>query len=318
MRIVYFGSAQFGIPSLEGLVGSRHELVHIFTQPARPKGRGKKPVPTDVAVWAGQKGIGFTETGNINKPDMIEQLKSYRADLLVVIAFGQKISQEVVEVFPAGAINVHSSVLPKYRGAAPINWAIINGETRTGVTVITLAERMDAGFMLGTAETNIDPDENAQSLHDRLSELAVALLLDTVEQIEAGTAQYKLQDESQVTLAPSFKKSDGYIDFNRTAGAIKDQVRGMYPWPGAQAFFLKSGSGKKERVTFASVDVVDNENGNAEKAGLLDDDLNIICAQGKLRPVRLKPAGKSEMEYRDFINGRHLKPGDRFISPVEE
>lgn len=318
MRIVYFGSAQFGIPSLEGLVGSRHEIVHIFTQPARPKGRGKKPVPTDVADWARQKGIGFTETGNINKPDMIEQLKSYAAELLVVIAFGQKISQQVVELFPAGAINVHSSVLPKYRGAAPINWAIINGETRTGVTIITLAERMDAGFMLGTAETNIDPDENAQSLHDRLSELAVGLLLDTIDQIEAGTAQYKLQDESQVTLAPSFKKSDGYIDFTRSAKQIKDQVRGMYPWPGAQGLFVKSGSGKEEKVSFAAVDVVDNENGNAEKAGLLDDELDIICGQGKIRPLKLKPAGKSEMEYKSFINGRHLEPGDRFISPAEE
>jgi methionyl-tRNA formyltransferase len=205
MRIIYFGSSHFGIPSLEAILHSGHSLVAAFTQPARPAGRHRHQLrPTEVALWCIQKNISCTEAADINTPEFIEQIKKYNADLLVVIAFGQKVSKSVIDLFPKGAINTHGSLLPKYRGAAPINWAIINGDFETGVSIITLADRMDAGLILSQVRTLILPEDNFQTLYDRLADLSAPLLAKTIDTIENGTAVYQPQDESQVTKAPKF------------------------------------------------------------------------------------------------------------------
>jgi methionyl-tRNA formyltransferase len=312
MRIIYFGSSSFGVPSLEAIRQSGHSLVAAFTQPARPAGRHRQPRPTEVALWCIQKNIPCTEAEDINTPQFIEQLTNYHADLLVVIAFGQKVAKSVISLFPKGAINTHGSLLPKYRGAAPINWAIINGESETGASIITLADRMDAGLILSQVRTLILPDDNFQSLHDRLAEFSAPLLVKTLDAIENGTAVYQPQDESKVTKAPKLKKEHGFIDWHKSATEIANQIRGLWPWPGAVAVFVSAKTGKSWKTIIAQVQPIENQTPH-HVSGLLDDQFNVICGQGRLQINQLKPAGSDLMDFQSFINGRQGRPGDLFL-----
>ena len=312
MRVTFFGSAQFGILSLQALKASANDLVGVFTQPARPAGRKRKPTPTAVAIWAKENGIPCTEAENINSPEMAEKIAACGGELLIVIAFGQKISQEVIKLHPKAAINVHASLLPKYRGAAPINWAIINGETETGISVITLAERMDAGDILGRTKIPITSDDTAETLYDKLAQIAPALLIETIDQIAAGTAVYTPQDESQVTFAHKLKKSDGFLDWAASAESVRNMIRGLWPWPGAQAVFISVKTGKSCRVTIAKARVVAATVSGRDKVGILDENLNVICGQNVLKILQLKPAGASLMDFKAFVNGRDVRPGDVF------
>jgi methionyl-tRNA formyltransferase len=312
MRIIYFGSSSFGVPSLEAIRQSGHSLVAAFTQPARPAGRHRQPRPTEVALWCIQKNIPCTEAENINTPEFIEQIKKYNADLLVVIAFGQKVANSVISLFPKGAINTHGSLLPKYRGAAPINWAIINGESETGASIITLADRMDAGLILSQVRTLILPEDNFKTLHDRLAEFSAPLLVKTLNAIENGTAVYQPQDESKVTKAPKLKKEHGFIDWHKSAVDIANQVRGLWPWPGAAAVFVSAKTGKSWKTIIAEVQPIDTETHN-HAGGILDDQLNVICGRGRLQINQLKPAGSDLMDFQSFTNGRHGRPGDLFL-----
>ena len=312
MRILYFGSGRFGIPSLEAIRCSGHTLAAVFTQPARPAGRHRDLKPTDVAQWCHEKAIPCFESEDINRPDQYRQVADYKADLLVVIAFGQKISQSLVQLFPKGAINVHGSLLPKYRGAAPINWAIIRGESQTGVSVITLADRMDAGLILGQASTPIFPEDDFQTLHDRLSELSAPLLMETINAIEKGTAVYRPQDEQFVTKAPKLKKEHGFIDWSKPASDIANLVRGLWPWPGAAAVYVSAKTGKSWRVTIASCQVV-AESHSGQVCGMMDEHFHVICGRDKLRIHKVKPAGSALMDFQSFINGRQGGREDLFL-----
>ena len=213
MRIVYLGSGEFGFECLGALAKSGHSLDFIVTQPPRRAGRGRKPKSTPVAAWADAHSIPFVETDDVNTPEMLRKISGCKPDLIVVVALGQKIGNELISLPPKGAINVHSSLLPKYRGAAPINWAIIKGESQTGISIITLAEKIDAGDILAQTATEIKPDETAGQLHDRLAKLAAPLLLETIDKIADGTVTHAKQDNSKATLAPKLKKSDGILDF---------------------------------------------------------------------------------------------------------
>jgi methionyl-tRNA formyltransferase len=312
MRIIYFGSSSFGIPSLEAIRQSGHSLVAAFTQPARPAGRHRTPRPTEVALWCMQKNIPCTEAADINTPEYIEQIKNYHADLLVVIAFGQKIAKSVIDLFPKGTINTHGSLLPKYRGAAPINWAIINGESETGASIITLADRMDAGLILSQVRTLILPEDDFQTLHDRLADFSAPVLVKTINAIENGTAVYQPQDETRVTKAPKLKKEHGFIDWSRPAIDIANQIRGLWPWPGATAVFVSAKTGKSWKTTIAQVQPIDTDTNN-QVSGALDDQLNVICGRGRLQISQLKPSGSDLMDFQSFINGRHGRPGDIFL-----
>jgi len=313
MKVTFFGSGDIGIGCLQALKQSPNELAGVFTQPARPAGRKRTPTPTPVANWARQNNVKCTETENINAPDMKDMLTACNGQLLVVIAFGQKISQEVVALHPAGAINVHASLLPKYRGAAPINWAIINGETETGISIITLADRMDAGQILAQVKIPIGPDDTAQTLHDKLAEIAPKVLLETIGAIGAGTAVYTSQDESEVTFAHKLKKSDGFIDWTTAAEDINNKVRGLWPWPGAQAIYVSAETGKTCRVTIAKAHVVTAAETSRAEEGILDKNLNVICGKDTLQILQLKPAAGSLMDFKSFVNGRDIRPGDRFV-----
>ncbi len=317
MQIVYLGSGQFGIECLNALDRSGHSLGFIVTQLPHPAGRGRKPSPTPAARWANAHSIPFVETDNVNAPEMMEKIADCKPDLIVVIAFGQKIGNDLINLPKRGAINVHASLLPKYRGAAPINWAIINGETETGISIITLAEKMDAGSILAQSETIIAPDETAGQLHDKLAEMAAPLLLDTVNMIADNTATYTEQDHSKATLAPKLKKSDGFLDFNEPADTLARKIRGFWPWPGASATYLSNKTNKSIRVTIAMAEVGTVRepplHAPALPPGTLDENLNVICGTNTLKIKKIKPAGSPLMDFKDFTNGRHSQPGDLFM-----
>jgi methionyl-tRNA formyltransferase len=317
MKITFFGSAQFGIASLQAIKDSAHTLTTVFTQPAQPAGRGRKLTPTPVAEWAEKNSIPCIETANINTPEMAEIVSTCRGDLLLVIAFGQKIANHVIKLHQKGAINVHASLLPKYRGAAPINYAIMNGETETGITIITLAERMDAGKILAHAKTPITPDDCAQTLHDKLASISPPLLIETIGKIDSGKAIYTPQDESAATFAPKLTKSDGYINWTTPAASIVNQIRGLWPRPGAQADFVSAKTQKCCRVTFAAASAAQCTDDNKTQFGILDHNLNVISADGAVTIHKLKPAGRALMNFKDFVNGRKVQPGDMFL-PIDK
>lgn len=313
MNIVYFGSGQFGIKCLDAIALSKHSVVCIVTQPPRPAGRNRKPRPTPVASWAASKSVPLIETVNANDRTVVDQIAGARPDLIVVIAFGQKVSKELTELPPNGAINVHSSLLPKYRGAAPINWAIVNGEAETGISIITLAEKMDAGQILAQSQTPIGPDETAGELHDKLAELSAPLLMETIDKIGDGTALYKEQDHSKATLAPKLNKSDGWIDFTRDADVIQRWIRGLWPWPGASADYVSQANGKMTRVTIAMAEIVEISNPRSSAPGTLDANLNVTCGRNAIRITQIKPEGSRLMAFKAFANGRNIMPGDTFV-----
>jgi len=313
MKIVYLGSGEFGIECLNALAGSTNILDFIVTQPPRQAGRGRKPRPTPVADWAKNHSIPFIETDNVNTPETIEEIRTYRPELIVVIAFGQKIGNELIALPAKNAINVHASLLPGYRGAAPINWTIINGETQTGVTIITLAEKMDAGKILAQQKTDIETNETAGQLHDRLAKMAAPLLLGTIEKIADGSVIYTEQEHSKATLAPKLKKSDGFLDFSEPAENLVRKILGFWPWPGASAIYVSKKTGRCERLTIAMAEIVETSNPDALQPGILDNDLNITCGKNALKVTQVKPAGGSLMAFTDFVNGRATQPGDLFM-----
>ncbi|MHC4394936.1 MAG: methionyl-tRNA formyltransferase [Planctomycetota bacterium] len=313
MNIVYLGSGQFGIECLNALGRSSHNLRFIVTQQPHPAGRGKKPKPTTVANWAKSHSAAFIETDDVNTPEVIEEIRTYQPDLIVVIAFGQKICNELINLPAKDAINVHASLLPKYRGAAPINWAIVNGESQTGITIITLDEKMDAGKILAQQKTEIAANETAGQLHDRLAEMAAPLLMQTIEKIADGSVVYTEQDHSKATQAPKLKKSDGFLDFSEPAETLVKKILGFWPWPEASAIYVTKKTGRCERVIIAMAEVVETSNPAALQPGILDDALNVICGKGALRITKIKPAGGPLMGFADFVNGRATQPGDLFM-----
>lgn len=317
MRLVYLGSGEFGIDSLNTLLNSNHSLELIVTQPPQPAGRGRKNWPTPVAQWAQAHSIAFTETADVNTPLIIEKVNSYKPELIVVIAFGQKIGTAMRELPPKGIINVHASLLPKYRGAAPINWPVINGETTTGVSIITVAEKMDAGKILAQSATDIATGETAGQLNDRLARMAAPLLIETIDKIAAGTAVYRQQDDTQATLAPKLKKSDGFLDFNDSAASLANRIRGLCPWPGAAAYYLSKKTGRQTRIIIAAAETLESTAKPALPQGSLDENLNIVCGKDALRLIKVKPEGGRLLDFKDFVNGWRCCPGDLFMK-IEE
>jgi len=313
MNIAYLGSGQFGLPCLDAMAQSSHKIALVVTQPAAPAGRGCKSRPTPVAGWAAEHCVPVIEAADVNAPEIINRLAGYKPDILVVIAFGQKISRQVVNVAPKGAINVHASLLPKYRGAAPINWAIINGETETGVTIITVAERMDAGDILAQAKIEISGDETAGELGERLAKLAAPLLVTTVDRIATGAAVYAKQDDSKATCAHKLKKSDGFLDFAEPAELLHRKMSGFWPWPGATALYKSKKSARTERVIFAKAEIMRMANPQKLPPGTIDENLNVVCGKNRLQIMKLKPENSRLMTFADFVNGRRACPGDQFI-----
>lgn len=312
MRIVFFGSGEFAVPSLRSLLDSEHEVVRVVSQPDRPAGRGKAPTPTPVSQWALELGLPLDRVANVNDPAYLETLRGLGADIGVVVAFGQKLREPLRNLFPSQCVNIHASLLPKYRGAGPIAAAILAGETETGVSVFRLVDRMDAGPVLIRRYTKIGPFETASELHDRLSGIGcdaikAALALHAENPLPPGEPQ----DESQVTLAPKLSKADGNLNFAASAEELARRCRAMWSWPGARCRYV-SAEGRQEEVTLAAVTPIPSE--SSEPPGTITPQMTVATGRGTLEIHALQPAGKRVMGWHDFVNGRHVRPGDRFES----
>ena len=246
MNVVFMGTPEFAVPSLKCLIESKHGVISVITQTDKPKGRKGKPEAPPVKNVALAAELPVIQPENVNTRQVIEKLEKLNPDVIVVVAFGQKISNEILDLPKHKCVNIHASLLPKYRGAAPINWAIVNGEKETGITTIIMSDKMDAGDVIVHKSLTIGPEETAGELGNRLSDLGAETLLDSLIQIETGNAKYTQQDESLVSLAPKIKKEDGMIDWNQGEEKIHDFVRGMNPKPSAYTFLIKNNS--KERI----------------------------------------------------------------------
>jgi methionyl-tRNA formyltransferase len=306
MRIVFFGAGAFGVPTLRTLA-AEHEIALVVTQPDRPAGRNRSLTPTPVALAAERMGISTINPQNVNDPDVVMQIRHCmgQGSGFVVIAFGQKLGKELLQgVF---AVNLHASLLPKYRGAAPINWAMINGELETGLSVITLADRMDAGDVLGQSVTPIDVHETAGELHDRLSEMGPSLVLEVLRRYESGHLPHLPQDERLATHAPKLSKKDGIVGFDQSAAAVRNRVHGLTPWPGC-SIEIGGRNLRLTRVEVATEAAVD------EAPGTLLADGTIACAPGAIRLLAVQPPGGKVMTFEAYRNGHEIAAGERCVT----
>ena len=304
MRIVFMGTPDFAVPSLERLIGDGYDIVGVFTQPDKPKNRGMKLTPSPVKVCAQAHGLPvFQPTSFKKEPEALETLKGLEPDLTVVAAFGQILPQAVLDVPRLGSINVHSSLLPRYRGAAPINWAILNGEEETGVTIMKMALALDAGDIISQVRTPIDPNETVEQLHDRLALLGADLLGETVPALARGTAVYTPQDDAQSNYAPMLSRELSPIDWNRSAKEIHNQVRGLIPWPAASAEL----GGTQFKIY--TVEETGQDTGKEPGTVIATDKKGILmaCGDGKvLRIVELQAPGKKRMKAADYLRGHPI------------
>jgi methionyl-tRNA formyltransferase len=314
LRLIFLGSGDFGLPSLEHL-HQRHDILAVVTQPDRPAGRKRHMTATPIGSWAAERGIDAIKPPDANDPAVVEQVRAMNADTAIVIAFGQKLSPPLIAVLGKLVVNLHASLLPKYRGAAPINWAMIRGESQTGVSVISLADRMDAGLIYATRAIDIIPTETAGELHDRLANLGPATLDEVLARHVAGTLQGEPQDESRATLAPKLSAVDRRIDFNAPAAAICRRIHGLTPWPGAKVLVCHAqGQLDLKLIRAEPADFVHN----AQPGTVLDGHLIAAgAASGAVRLLEVQPPGKRPMTFRQFLNGHAIVVGDRFV-PIDQ
>lgn len=320
MRVVLFASGEFAVPTLRWFANSPHEVAAIVSQPSRPSGRGRKATPTPAAAWAEQLGMPVIESADVNEAAFVARIRELDARLGVVIAFGQKLGPALLAATACGFVNLHGSLLPKYRGAAPIAWAILCGESKTGVTVFRLASRMDAGEVLVKRETLIGPDETAGILHDRLAMIgpdAIGAMLRLFEQSDAPTGER--QDEQGASIAPKLNKAAGRLDFARNAIKLARHIRAMTPWPGARCVYASADGHRREEVAIALARAAGPAHAAMGAApGAVLDNYHVCAGDGQLEILEIQPTGKRVMTWQDFVNGRHVRPGDRFEAlPVE-
>lgn len=237
LRLAFFGTPEAAVPSLERLAGASHDIALVVTQPDRPKGRGYEPAPSPVKQAALARGLAVLEPLKIRQPEFIDTLRGLSLEAMVVVAYGKIIPQAIIDIPPLGIVNVHFSLLPAYRGAAPVEWAVANGETRTGVTTMRIDAGLDTGDILLQRETGIGPEETAAELTRRLALMGADLLVETLDGLRAGTLTPRPQDHARATYAPMLTKEDGRIDWSWPAAKIHNRVRGFQPWPGAYCLF---------------------------------------------------------------------------------
>ena len=303
MRILFMGTPDFAVPSLEALVAAGHTVCGVFTQPDKPKNRGMKLQPPPVKVCAQAHGIPVHQPEKLRDGAALALIRELAPELIVVAAYGRILPDDILAAPEKGCINVHSSLLPRYRGAAPINWAILNGDRETGVTIMHMAHDLDAGDIILQRATPIGPDETAPELYARLAELGGGLLTEAVELLAAGTAPRAPQDHEKATLAPMLSRELSPMDFTRPAGQLHNQVRGLQPWPAA----VTELGGKRCKV-FSTV-VLEGRAGAAPGTVLAAGKEGIDLACGgdtALRITELQPDGGKRMKAADFLRGHPI------------
>ena len=313
MRLIYLGSGEFGLPTLKAL-HANHEVVAVVSQPDRPAGRKMHLTPTPIAQWATDAGLAVLKTDNANDPAFVAQIAALNAEAGIVIAFGQKLSPELITAIGPFVVNLHASLLPRYRGAAPINWAMINGEKETGVSVIALAQRIDAGLVYATVKTPIDPSETAGELHDRLALLGPDAIEGVLRQHQAGTLAPLTQDDAQATRAPKLKKADGLINFDAPADELRCRIHGLTPWPGVQVKWVQSATGKEVPLFLRRVRSEPGIPSGCPTPGTIIGDGLVAVKDSSLRLLEVQTPGKRVMSFEDFSHGHTMKPGDIFQS----
>ena len=314
MRIIFMGTPEFAVPVLESLINSRHEVVAVVTQPDRPKGRGKNMQFSPIKECALAHNIPVMQPVNVSVPEVIDELRAYEPELIVVVAFGQFVTKKIREMPKYGCINVHASLLPKYRGAGPIQWAVINGEKESGVTTMYMCREIDKGDMLLKDTVTLDPKETGDSLHDKLSMMGGPLLLKTIDQLEDGSAVRIPQCEEESTYAPKLEKTMGNIDWTMDADRIERLVRGLNSWPGT---FTKI-HGKTVKIWDCDVVCQETltENQAAVKPGTVivseKDQLIVKAGNGALSLRMLQPEGKKNMTVDAYLRGYPIAQGELF------
>lgn len=305
MRVIFMGTPDFAVPSLEALL-TKHEVVLVVTQPDKPKGRGKKMVPTPVKACALEHGIPVLQPEKVKEPEFVEQLRSYEPDLIAVTAFGQILSEPILEMPKYGCINVHGSLLPKYRGAAPMQWSIIDGEKVTGITTMYMAKGLDSGDMLLKAEVEITDEDTFATIHDKMAVTGANLLLDTLDQLEAGTLERIPQDHDAATYAPMITKETGHIDWNKNRQDIINLIRGLNPVPAAYTIY-------EEEVLkiFGAVisDVQADGAANGEIVAVVKKGFVVKCGDGCLLITEVQARGGKRMMTDAYLRGHAMKEG---------
>ena len=312
MDLVFCGTPEFAVPTLKKLVEAGHNVHLVVTQPDRPSGRGQELAAPPVKRLAQSLALPVVQPDKIkNNLEFRAQLETARPEAIIVVGYGRIIPKWMIDLPRHGNINLHGSLLPKYRGAAPIQWAIARGETVTGVTTMRIDEGLDTGDILLQREMEIDPEDTAVTLAPRLAEIGAELMIETLRGLEAGTIQPRKQDHAEATLAPILEKEEGRIDFNREAPEILNRLRGFQPWPGAFTTFR----GKHltlHRAHLAAYGMGPLVPGEMKVAG---EDLFLGCGEGTaLQVIELQPEGKRRMSARDFIHGYRPKAGERLGS----
>ncbi len=302
------GTPDFSVGTLEALVEAGHEVCLVVTQPDKPKGRGKEMQYTPVKEAALKHGIEVYQPRRIREAECVEKLRQYNADIMVVVAFGQIIPKEILEMVPYGCVNVHASLLPKYRGAAPIQWSIIDGEVVTGVTTMQMDEGLDTGDMLLKTEVPITEEETGESLHDKLAKAGAALCVETLAKLQEGSIIPEKQGESPTAYAKMLDKKLGNIDWTKSAVEIERLVRGLNSWPSAYTYWNK----KVVKIWKASVT---DENSNEQVGTVVKvekDGFYVQTGNGLLKVLELQIPGKKRMDAGAFLRGYTIEPGEVF------
>jgi methionyl-tRNA formyltransferase len=302
VRVIFMGTPQFAVPALGTLVAAGHEVLVVYTQPDRPKGRGRHVSVSPVKAAALKLGLPVRQPERVRRPEIVQELADLKPDAMVVVGYGQIIPQSIIDIPPTGIINVHASLLPKYRGAAPVQWAIANGEVVTGVTTMKIDAGLDTGDMLLKAETPIGPEENALELGERLSEMGAGLLSETLPALAAGDVTPVPQDNARATYAPILKKEDGRIDWSRPAVEIFNRCRGFLPWPGTYTTFR----GQLLHI-WRSKPVNDIDLGVPGSLHALGRSLLVACGGGTALELEdLQLEGRKRITAEAFRNGQRL------------
>lgn len=310
MRVVFMGTPDFAVGTLEALLQSRHQVVAVVTQPDKPKGRGKAMQFTAVKEVAVRAEIPVLQPKKVREPEVVEEIRQFHPDVIVVVAFGQLIPKTILDMPQYGCVNVHASLLPKYRGAAPIQWAVIDGEEKSGVTTMQMDEGLDTGDMLLTEEVVLDPQETGGSLFDKLSEVGAGLLLKTLDELEAGNIHPQKQpSESTTAYAAMLTKKMGEIDWTQSAVQIERLVRGLNPWPSAYTHLGQ----KTLKIWRAAVHPLSEQKKEPGTVILMDKKhFGVQTGDGMLEILELQLEGKKRMDADAFLRGYQLEDGIKF------
>ena len=307
MKIVYMGTPNFSVAPLEAMIEAGHEIVLVVTQPDKPKGRGKEMQMTPVKKCALKNNIPVFQPIKIKEADAVEELKKYPADAYVVAAFGQILSQEILDMPKYGCFNIHASLLPKYRGAAPIQWVIIDGEKETGVTIMKMDKGLDTGDMVSKSVVLIKEDETGESLHDKLSVAGSKLIVETLKELEAGNITLTPQNDAESCYAKMLNKSMGLIDWNKTAIEIERLVRGLNSWPSAYTYF----GGKICKIWEAQALTADTSEETGVVINVGKEFFDVSAKNSVLRITRLQLEGKKQVSVKDFMLGHNISVGQK-------